>query len=123
MKFQENILVKGARYGAAWGFGAAKGYNSRKGNLRLAHSLDGVAGAAAMLVSMFFHASGSGKSFAGDVLEAVGDAGIGSYINSRGALQGATRSKFLPGGKLPQIVGGQNGFMSPSEIAMWASRR
>jgi len=134
--FLGTLIDKGERYGAAFGFGAAKGYYGERFIWR-GHGADlwlgGAALGGALLLDMF---GGAKAAKLATHLERIGDAGLMSAIGSLGAHFGLEKAghqvAVLPSGaKKPAqihgigaVPGAKAGpFLSPQEIANWGARR
>lgn len=137
------VVDKGERAAASLLFGYGKGYYREKFVYK-GFGYDLWAGAAATVLGAIFSAASNGNSVAALHLERVGDAGVGSYLNSIGAAMGAKKAgrvvqvlsggKALPGlgartgvlgndvvGMIPAAMGGT--YLSADEIAKYASKR
>ncbi len=129
-------IDKGERYGAAFAYGAAKGYYGPSFLWR-GHGLDLWTGAALTIGSAALNAFTSGRSNLADHMERIGDAGMMSALGSLGAAWGmekAGRSVAVvsPGkgktvshgdvlGAIPAAMGGA--FLSADDIAQFANRK
>jgi hypothetical protein len=135
--FKGLLIDKGTRYGAAFGFGAAKGYYGER-FLWKGHGADLWIGVGALLVGAGMESFSGGRSRLAPTLERIGDAGVMSALGSIGAAWGmdqAGRSVHVstPGknalsaakstvlGHIPQAMGGA--YLSPDEIQRFAARR
>ena len=133
------LVDKGERFGAAFGFGALKGYYGEK-FLYKGHGLDAWIGGGALLLSAAAQAFSGGRSELAPHLERIGDAGVMSALGSLGAAWGmdhAGRSVAvltpgknaagaLPGkktivGHIPPAVAGN--YLTADQIAAYAHRR
>lgn len=132
------LVDKGERYGAAFAFGAAKGYYGEK-FLFKGHGLDLWIGGATLAASVALNVVTNGHSSIAAHLERVGDAGVMSAIGSLGAAWGldkAGRSVHVltPGknasaggpkktivGHIPPAVAGN--YLSADQIANYAASR
>lgn len=133
--FKEKIATKLIRFGAAGAFGVAKGALREKTLIAGRVPLDALVGAAALLGSAFMVASrGGASSFTTSALEAVGDAGVSSYLNSMGASRGAKASGAIaittdkkkglaPAKQQVHGVIGASGYLSPQQLAYFARTR
>ena len=132
------IWDKGERYGAAFAFGAAKGYYGDRFVWKN-HGLDMWLGAGALAASVVSNAFNVGTKLAPH-LERIGDAGVMSALNSLGAHWGITKAggsvqlshpsakAALPGGRPQTMLGhippaGVGAFLTPNDIAKFAARR
>lgn len=125
---------KGERIGAAFLYGAAKGYY-RDSFVWKGYGLDLWTGAAATLASAFLTAYTGGRSRLAPHLNRIGDAGVMSYFNSMGAAWGGKKAgrqvvvsqAALPGQTpvLGVIQPGVDGaaFLSPEEFAQYSNPR
>ena len=138
--FKGVLIDKGERFGAAFAYGAAKGYYGERFIWR-GHGLDAWTGAGALLVGSFLNAATGGHSALAPHLERIGDAGVMSALGSLGAAWGMERAGravhvLAPGknaaapglpkkstvlGYIPQAMGGS--YLTADEIARYASRR
>lgn len=140
--FMGFVVDKGERYGAAFAFGAAKGYYGERFLLK-GHGLDMWLGAGLTLAAAGLSAFTNGRSGLAEHLERVGDAGMMSALGSLGASWGMNRSgrtvavltpgkngKGLPGkaavagdvlGAIPPAVAGA--MLTADDIARFANRR
>jgi hypothetical protein len=85
------LVDKGERYAAAAGFGYIKGAYREQAAYR-GVPVDLLAGAGATLLSIVLEAVSGGRSSLSPHLNAVGDAGVMSYLGSMGAAYGAKAS-------------------------------
>lgn len=126
--FRGTVVDKGERFGAAWAFGAIKGYYRERAVFRGVPA-DLLVGGASLLASAFLDAKANGNSPAAKHLERVGDAGVSSWLNSMGAAWGAKKSgRALAGGRYPTILGYippavAGSYLSADEIAHFAAKR
>ena len=121
---------KGERYGAAFGFGAAKGYYGPRFVWR-GQGIDLWAGAGLTLASVILNAFSGGRSNLADHAERIGDAGVMSALGSLGASWGLRKAgstvSLLPAGRkavlgyIPAAMGGA--YLSAEDIAKFAQRR
>jgi hypothetical protein len=133
------VVDKGERYAAAAGFGFIKGYYRERAAIKGVPA-DLLAGAGLTLAAAALEMFGKGRSGLAPHLNAVGDAGMMSYLGSMGAAMGAKRSgrqvyvlnagaakpAALPAGMtavgaLPQAVSGA--YLSADEIARFSASR
>lgn len=134
------VTDKVERYAAAAGFGYIKGAYREQAAYR-GVPVDLLAGAAATLGAVVLEAIGSGRSSLAPHLNAVGDAGIMSYLGSMGAAYGAKSSgrtiyvldkgakkpSALPAGlsavgAIPQ-ADGLGAYLTPEQILKYSGQR
>jgi len=127
------------RYGASYGFGFIKGYYREKAAFR-GVPFELLAGGLAVAGAAILEATSTGRSSLAPHLNAIGDAGLQSYLNSLGASLGAKKSGrkvyvldagakapgAFPGmrevvGAIPEAVGGA--YLSPDQIARFSQAR
>jgi hypothetical protein len=137
--FSGYAVDKAERYAAAAGFGFVKGYYRERAAVRGVPA-DLLAGAGLIGAAMVLEVFSKGRSALAPHLNAVGDAGMMSYLGSMGAAMGAKKSgrqvyvlnagaakpAALPAGltavgALPQAVGGA--FLSADQIARFSAAR
>lgn len=130
------LLDKGERYGAAFAFGAAKGYYGER-FIWKGHGIDLWAGAGLTLGSALVGAFTGGRSKLGAHMERIGDAGIMSALGTLGAQWGVAKAGRVvqvvtPGKNVRRMQGHVLGaigpapagpFLSAEEIANYAARR
>jgi hypothetical protein len=137
---QGYIVDKGERYAGAAAFGFIKGYYREKAMIR-GIPVDLLAGLGLTLGSLVLNIGSRGMSGLAPHLNAVGDAGVMSYLGSMGASWGAKKSGrtvyvLNPGAKvpvippgltavgaLPQAVAGAGAFLTPDQIAHYSAQR
>lgn len=129
------------RYGASLGFGFLKGYYREKASIK-GVPVEAIVGGGAVLGSVILEIMSGGRSSLAPHLNAIGDAGLQSYLNSIGASMGAKKSgrkvyvldagaaapKTLPPGMvavgaLPQAVAGAGQYLTQEQIARYADQR
>ena len=136
------VIDKGERYAAAAAFGAIKGYYRERAQFSIAgHSIpvDAAAGVGLTLIASVLQVWSGGRSKAACHLNAVGDAGVMSWLGSMGAAWGTQKAgrhvyvtdagsnpKIPAGmkeivGALPQAVGGT--YLNADEIAAYSAQR
>jgi len=137
--FSGYAVDKAERYAAAAGFGFIKGYYRERAAIKGVPA-DLLAGAGLVGAAMILEVFAKGRSNLAPHLNAVGDAGMMSYLGSMGAAMGAKRSgrqvyvlnagaakpAALPAGMtavgaLPQAVSGA--YLSADEIARFSASR
>jgi hypothetical protein len=132
------LVDKGERYGAAWAFGALKGYYADRFMYR-GMGYDFWAGIAGLATATLLQTVAGGNSKVALHLERLGDAGLSSYLNSMGAHWGMTKAgrdaKLLPpsGGKKPPAIRGDilgmippamgGSYLNADDIARYSSAR
>lgn len=85
------VVDKAERYGAAFLYGAAKGYYGERFLWR-GHGLDAWTGAGALLASSVLTVFSGGRSKLAPHLERIGDAGVMSALGSVGAAWGLSKA-------------------------------
>lgn len=131
---------KGERYGAAFGYGALKGYLGER-FIYKGHGIDLLSGVGLTVASALLNAFSNGRSELADHAERIGDAGIMSALNSLGASYGSNKAGRVvqvlnPGknasGKLPGAKQTMLGYIAPAmggayltadQIANFAAKR
>ena len=136
------VVDKGERYGAAFGFGALKGYYREK-FVKRGVGLDLWIGGALTLLSAALSMLSGGRSSIAPHIERIGDAGVSSYLNSMGAAWGTRKSgrevyvlsagsprpAQLPAGMSKSVIGeippipSGAAYLTPDEIAFFSGPR
>lgn len=134
------LLDKGERYGAAFAFGAAKGYYGER-FIWKGHGIDLWAGVGLTLGSAVMRAWSYGGSRLAPHMERIGDAGVMSALGTLGASWGLSKAGrtvavLTPGKNVrpgTRAMGGyaigaigpapSGPFLSAEEIANYAARR
>jgi hypothetical protein len=135
--FMSLVVDKGERYGASLGFGFVKGYYREKAAFK-GVPVDALVGGLALVGAVVAETMSSGRSNLAPHLNALGDAGLQSYLNSIGASLGAKKSGrkvyvLDAGAKAPAAlppgmtaVGASDGlgaWLSPEEVSNYSAQR